>query len=286
MTALDTETPLDVLFVSPERFRCSPQIGVRIGMSWTELAHWLRAPTVGAAKDEAGAWSPALYQGNVRRKSELVHACALVVDVDQAGDVDLVAEALAGYRAIVHETFSSTADAPRCRLVLDLTEAIDAPTYEGAHAIVRAHLLEVGIVGDEGAKDASRVSYSPVRRAGCGYRFRQLEGRPFDARACLAAQPPPPPRAAPRMPAPEHRDGYVRAALRHAAEAVSSASEGGRHVALSREAYKLARLELGLDERQIVGALLPAFVAAAGERREWEGRRTIRDAVWARQRAA
>jgi hypothetical protein len=280
------EHEFDVLFISPERFRATPQVGTPRTMTWLELAMYLSRPSLGNAKDAAGAWSPALYERNIRRKSALVHACALVVDVDQAGDVDLVAEALADYRALVHETFSSTTDAPRCRLVLPLAQAIDASTYEAAHKIVRAHLLEVGVIADEGAKDASRVSYAPVRRAGDTYRFRKLEGRPFDARACLAAQPPPPPRSAPRLPASEHRDGYVRAALRYAADAVSSASEGGRHFALSREAYKLARRELGLDEAQIVGALLPAFVAAAGERREWEGLRTIRDAVQARQRAA
>ena len=49
---------------------------------------------------------------------------------------------------------------------------------------------------------------------------------------------------------------------------------------LSREAFTLARLDL--SEEQITAALLPAFVGAAGERREYEGRRTIRDAVHAR----
>ena len=38
---MTADRPLDVLFVSPERFRCVPQVGVRVGMTWVELAHWL-----------------------------------------------------------------------------------------------------------------------------------------------------------------------------------------------------------------------------------------------------
>jgi hypothetical protein len=168
--------------------------------------------------------------------------------------------------------------------VLALAEPIDAATYERTHAIVRAHLRRADLVADEGAKDASRLSYSPVRRPGARYRFATVDGVPLDARAVLAAQPPPPPRILPRPVAPEHADAYLRAALRRAADAIASASPGERHYALSREAFSLARL--GLDEGQIVSALLPAFVAAAGERREYEGGRTIRDAIRARRGAA
>jgi hypothetical protein len=206
-----------------------------------------------------------------------------VIDVDEDGDVDEVAAVVSDYRAVVHETFSSTDAAPRCRLVLALAEPVDGPTYEATHAVVRDHLDDAGVVADIGAKDASRLSYAPVRRPGAGYRFREVEGRPFDARACLSAQPPPAPPSAPRLIAPQHRDAYERAALQRAAEAVSYASEGTRHYMLSREAFSLARLEL--SDAEIAGTLLPAFVAAAGERREWEGARTIRDAVRARRGA-
>lgn len=281
---MDTDTINDVLFVSRDRFHLSPQVGVRVGMTWLEVVRWLSSPTIGDAKDAAGAWSPARYRDGIRRKSNLEHAWALVVDVDEAGDVDAVAEVVTPYRAVVHETFSSTPEARRCRLVVALAEPVDAPTYEAAHRIARERLAGARIEADEGAKDASRVSYLPVRRPGVGYRFRQLEGRPFDARACLAAQPPPPPRSAPRPVAPEHRDAYVRGAFRRAVDAVASASEGTRHYMLSREAFALARL--GLSEHEIAATLLPAFVAAAGERREWEGVRTIRDAIRARRGAA
>jgi hypothetical protein len=278
----DDDHELDVLYVSPDRFRAQPQVGTPCRMTWHQIALYLSRPSIGEAKDEAGAWSPALYRGNVRRKANLVSIGAIVVDVDEAGDVQRAAEAVSRYRAIVHETFSSTDDAPRCRIVLMLADPIDAATYEATHALVRARLRSAGFGVDDGAKDASRVSYSPVRRAGARYRFVRTDGLPLDAHAVLAAHPPP--RAAPRLVAPEHHDAYTRAALQRAADAIGSATEGMRHYTLSREAFTLARL--GLGDKQIERAVLPAFVASAGERREYEGRRTIRDAVRARRGAA
>jgi hypothetical protein len=253
-------------------------------MTWRELAVYLSRASPGAAKDEAGAWSPALYDHNVRRKGSLVRIHAMVVDIDENGDVDQVADALARYAAIVHETFSSTSEAPRCRAVLLLAGAIDASTYEETHRVLRAHFLDAGIVADEGAKDASRLSYSPVRRPGAPYRCRTVDGAPLDAAKVLAAQPPRPAPAPPPAIRPGHADAYVRAALTRAADAVSSAGEGIRHYTLSREAFALARL--GLSDAQIESVLLPAFVAAAGERREREGARTIQDAIKARRGAA
>jgi hypothetical protein len=278
------ESELDVLYISPTRFRASPQVGVACRMTWAQLALYLSRPSTGDAKDEAGGYSPALYCENVRRKRALVSIGALVLDVDEGGDVDSVAEALGKYDAIVHETFSSTNDAPRCRALVRLVEAVDASTYESLHAIARAHLGAAGVVVDEGAKDASRLSYSPVRRDGAGYRFRIVHGAALDARKVLDAQPKPEPRAPPALPKPEHRDAYIRGALERAGGEVAAASNGVRHYTLSKEAFGLARL--GLSDDEIERALLPAFVAAAGEARQHEGVRTIRDAVRARRGAA
>ncbi len=274
---------LDVLFVAPERFHMTPQVGVPCVMSWPELGAYLSRPSVGDAKDIAGAWSPALYHGNVRRKANLVRIGALVVDLDENGDVDTATDLVAKYSAIVHETFSSTNDAPRCRVVLLLAEPVAAAAYEALHKVVRARLGAAGMPADEGAKDASRLSYAPVRRPGAGYRFRTVEGTPLDARAILAAQPAkPPPRPAPPPP-PEHADAYRRAALRRAADAVSAATPGERHYVLCKEAFALARL--GLHDFEIENALQPAAVAAMGEGRAHEAARTIRDGIRARRGA-
>jgi hypothetical protein len=212
-----------------------------------------------------------------------VHAHALVVDVDDGGDVDVAADTVAKYAAVVHETFSSTADKPRCRIVLLLSEPIDAPTYEATHKVVRAHLAAAGLVADEAAKDASRLSYSPVRRPGGGYRIRLVRGAPLHAAAVLSAQPPPSPRPVARPDEPDHRDAYIRAALRRAADAVASSPEGARNSTLNRETHSLARLD-GLDDGIIEMTMNDAAKAAGLS--SWEAQKTISSAIKARRGAA
>jgi hypothetical protein len=281
----EIEIEIDVLYVAPDRFERQPQVGVPCRMTWRQLEFYLSRPTWGESKSEAGAWSPALYTDNIRRKANLVRVHALVIDIDEGGDVDLVAEEIQPFRCIVHESFSSTNDSPRCRAVIAFAEPVDARTYEATHKLIRAHQRKAGFGPDEGAKDASRLSYSPVRRPGSGYRFRSVDGRPLDAKRVLAAQPPPaPPRPGPQPPSPEHADAYLRGALERAAQAIAGATPGERHYYVSREAYSLARL--GLSEAEIEAALLPAAVASMGPGREREAARTIRDAIRARRGAA
>jgi hypothetical protein len=274
---------LDVLYLSPQQFRRKPQVGTPTKLSWQEFSLYLSRPTVGEAKDGAGAYSPALYIDNVRRKANLVHASSLVVDIDVDGSVDRVADAVAKFRCIVHSTYSSTSAEPRCRLLFELVQGVDAITYERAHSMMRRRLACVGIVADEGAKDASRASYAPVVRPGAAFCFRQTDGEALDAKRLAAALPRERPWHAPVtvLPTSYRGDRYATAALRRATEAVAAAGEGVRHYSLAREAYGLSRL--GLTETDIISALLPAFVAAAGERRSREGERTILDAIRARR---
>ena len=288
----DDGTELDLLLVTREAFACSPQVGRPFRMQWSTIAGWLSRPTRGpsledepdhdSAKAIAGGYSIASYRENVRRKSNHVAAGALAVDVDGAGDVDAVAEVVGSYRGIVHETFKSGLEeyGPRCRVLLRLAEPVDWRTYEDAHAVIRGHLRAAGYGVDDTAKDASRLSYLPVRRPGSGYRFRVTHGAPLDARAVIAAQPPAPLKPPPSLARPEHRDAYVAGALRRASANVASATPGARHGSLCREAYGLARLDL--DESAIAAALLPAWVSVAGEPRKREGAKAIIDAVRAR----
>ena len=151
------------------------------------------------------------------------------------------------------------------------------------HAIARASFHADGITkGLEGAKDASRLSYCPVRRPGSGYRFRTTDGTLLDARRVVADQPPRHATERPRVASTAlHTDRYRRAALRRAADALSTAGEGSRHETLNREAFALARLDLSVSE--IAAALLPAAIATMGDGRRREAERTIADAVRARK---
>jgi|HubBroStandDraft_2_1064218.scaffolds.fasta_scaffold01184_22 hypothetical protein len=280
MTEGGLRVGLHLLYISPEAFHRSPQVGVPCVMPWESLAAYLSRPSVGEEKGCAGGYALGRYVDNMRRKQNLVTLEAVVLDFDESA-VGAVAAALGRYSTITHETFSSRDEAPRCRALVRLSAPIDGLVYEKVHAILRAKLRAAGLPPDEGAKDPCRLSYSPVRRTGAAFRFNATEGELLDAAAVLAAQPPAPPRAAPQIPRPEHRDAYAREALRRASSAVSSGNPGERHYTLSKEAFTLTRL--GLREDEIASALLPAFVAAAGEPRRHEGERTIADAIRARR---
>jgi hypothetical protein len=175
-------------------------------------------------------------------------------------------------------------DTPRCRVLLKLTEPIDARTYEAVHRAVRAHLGKLGLVLDEHAKDAARISFVPMRRPGASYEFKVTHGAPLDPHAVLAAQPDV---TAPRS----HATASLRAnrrekqgALRSAAANIAAAKNGGRHGLLHAEALTLARPRLGLSEAEISAALMPAWISVAGEPRRREGEKTIADAVQAGRR--
>jgi len=204
---------------APESFRSKPQIGTATRPTFAELGACLARPLIGDAKDCAGAYSPALYTDNVRRKPNLVKIWAMVVDIDQGGDVDRVVQLVGRYRAIVHSTFSSTEADPRCRVLILLAEAV-------GRGDVRS--------GAQGRASPSHPHRRRRRRGGKGRQPRELlargpalaprsvcvevDGVTLDARAVIAAQPPPAPKSAPRLVAPEHRDVYIQAALRKAAD--------------------------------------------------------------------
>ena len=272
------EAPIDVLFVAPELFHRIPQVGRPLEMSFRQLGLALSAPVEGDRKDVAGAYSPALYRENVRRKSSLIHVACLVIDIDEGGIVRKMADVFGKYSAIIHSTFSSTPEAPRCRVILELAKPIEVATYDKLHAHFRKRLLvKGGIIADEGAKDASRLSYMPVMRPGMAQETAILSGAPVDGAGIVKRLPVEPPRPPPVIIPPDHRNAYIQGALRKAASNVAASADGLRHYTLAREAWGLARLNI--REAEIEGALLGPFVAAAGEPRRGEGVRTIRGQV-------
>jgi hypothetical protein len=202
---------------------------------------------------------------------------AITFDIDGGGDVDRASEAFAAFRKIVHSTYKSTSEAPRCRVVLPLAAACTSlRDYERAHGVVRKELTQRGFIVDEGAKDISRLNYAPMVYPGRAFAFRSSTGAAFDIDKFSAAAPPPPKPKPP--PKPEHRNAYIQAALRRSSNALFAANVGDRHHLLSKEAFTLSRPELGLSLDEVRGAVLEAFVARAGESRRREAERTIADA--------
>jgi len=281
--------PISVLVLTAQRLRAPQHVGLPVTFDdfammaqWGSRVTWID-PTGDASKDKAigGGITCSSFTGNRRTKSAFLETRCMTFDFDDEGDADRIADAI-GCSCFVHETFSSKPDALRCRAYVETLDPITSTAvYDEAHAVMRKHLAAAGEVADEGAKDCSRLNYVPVRARGTGYGFRRVEAPPLDVARMLSVQPPPPPRP-PLQPAPqgERRDRYIAAALDRARSNVATATPGGRHLALCRESYSLARLDL--TEAEIADALLPAFVHASGEPRRREGERAVRDAVHAR----
>jgi hypothetical protein len=279
--------------------------GVACRMRWAEICGYLcrgvpgdpsHYPDPEIAKRQEGGWTGGLYRDGWRHHSAFVCTQLLTIDVDAHGEIERAAEALAPFRKAIHSTFKSTPDAPRCRVVLPLAvPCTDLREYKRAHAGVRERLYSWGYVRpdrragikgdiDEGASDATRLSYAPMYQPGRAFRFLATAGLALDVPRI-----PEPPKSAPRPPTTALRernpDRYREAALRRAEDEVRTALEGQRHESLFKEAASLARPELELREEDIWSALLPAFLAIAGEARRREGERTIADGI-ARGRAA
>ena len=180
---------MDLLYLSEHQTRLKPQEGTACVLSWAQFAEWLSKPKYGTDKTQAGGYSPGLYKDNIRHLDKLEHVCALVFDIDVNGDTPRVAEKMAAYSCIVHETYSSTGATPRCRLLVETRSPVDAWTYGVSHRKLLKALKELHVHPDENATDASRLSYCPVRPLGSKYQFAFVRGAPVDALALAADTP-------------------------------------------------------------------------------------------------
>jgi hypothetical protein len=283
------EEPFPLTVFAPEKLLRTPQVGAHIPETWAGFLRWVSAPVVAVTKDAEGGFTLATLLGGVRRKANVVSVTALALDHDEGSTNAAAAhEAVGLYAHVVFTTHSHTPERPRWRAVIPFDRPVSGAEYEAIYRFAVAVLVKDGVVLDETTKDPCRLWYVPaVRFRGAPFEVHIGEGRPLRVDLMLesiakakAREPKRPPPAAVLD---EHRDRYVRGAIRSGEQAVASASEGSRHLVLSQQAYGLARPALHLSEAQVMGALLPAFIHAAGERRAHEGERTIRDAYRARR---
>jgi hypothetical protein len=284
---MSPEAPFHMTVFWPERLTRAPQVGIHVSETWAGFVRWACHPVTATAKDAAGGFTVATLHDGVRRKSHVESVTALAIDHDDGSvSPEEAHEALSSVAHVVLTTASHTLDRPRWRAVAPFDRHPSADEYGRVYPVAAAQFTAAGIALDPSTKDACRLWYSPTVKPGAPFASFVGDGEPIYVDRLLAIadalERAKPPRPALQPLAPEHRDRYVQAALQKAADAVAGAGEGSRHYTLSREAFTLARPALKLDEGQIESALLPAWVNAAGERREYEGRRTIRDAIHAR----
>lgn len=106
-----------------------------------------------------------------------------------------------GYEAVIHATHSSTASAPRCRVLFALSAPLPAVEYpEVADALMGA--LEVpGAAWDTSCNQAERAMYWPSTPEKANYWVEFVEGAPLDAAEFMAERGLPAPVGGPEAPA-------------------------------------------------------------------------------------
>jgi hypothetical protein len=289
------ERQVAVTYFTPERFAASPQVGLPITQTWESFRTWLSSPSFGETKREAGAWCPCALEGGIVRAGT-GRVSLLVFDVDEAGPNGMTNsfEELKSYQGVIAPTFSATPENRKHRIVLLPSRDLTAGEFKIVWPTLNRRLASFDrpILIDQGCKNLNRLYFACVARSPEAWLGAvRLDGAPVDvdrslefARAAREAEENERvARLANMRPVDEaHRDKYVRGAIESARRNIEGAGEGGRHDALLREAFSLARLELTQDE--IERELLPSFVAVAGEPRRNEGTCAIRDAVKARGR--
>ncbi len=307
MSAPLDEVVLDVLALPDWRLHpdgdlsrfASRHIGIACGMRWPEFRGYLsrgvpghpaKYPDPDIAKRAEGGWTGGLYREGWRHHTAFVHTQLLTIDIDAHGEIERAAEAFAPFRKAIHSTYKSSPDAPRCRVVLQLAKpCTDLRTYKRAHGALRERLSSWGYIRpdrahkikgdiDEGASDATRLSYAPMYQPGRAFAFLATDGELLDVDR-IPEPPKPPPRPVSPTIRERNPDRYREAALRRAEQEIRSALEGQRHETLFREAAALARPDLGLSDAEIWGALEPAALAVMGEGRRFEIERTLRDGI-------
>ena len=293
---------ITVTHFSHGEFKGSRQAGRQITQERIGVLQWLTTPSFHPDDKKAfGAWCPCSLPDGIVKDGK-GDVCALVTDVNNevpggGPTLEEIAERLAACAGVVIPTFNATLEQQKCRIVFWLTRPLTSDEFSTAWRKMARILMGLGIVADNTCSNINRLYFACVARSPEAWLgARLLDGSPIDVNAMLAQARKEEDdlrrvreieRARRRAMAPTggSKDGYIAAAIAAEQQNVATATAGGRHHALLRAVFALARPELGLTESQVEDALLEDFVLVAGDHRRREGERVIRDAYAARVKA-
>lgn len=214
-------------------------------ITWDELVSWLNFPA--NEKEGAGSYVLGRLKGTTRTKETILDRCALTLDADhpRAGFLDRLRDGLDGHAAVVHTTYSSTAEAPRYRVIVPLAQPVTPEDYRAAVTELMARVGQ-GSEFDPGSAQPERLMFMPSVQRGQTFWHDVLDGPRLDAAPLVEAahaadltETTP----APDSPAgPEDAEAYFRRAVDNESDLLSFHEEGGRNNALNRAAFKLGQI--------------------------------------------
>ena len=255
--------------------------GVEAPTTWEELRSEFQKPPRVFALDQlekkddgSGLWkkpadlqvfSFATFSGHRCGKNvKTMQAAVCEHDVGNLAP-DAIRRAWGHCRGFAYTSFNSTAAARRWRVVLELTETIEAARWPAVFAQLRETAAAAGAVLDEASKDASRAWFYPAHPEGEEFLFVTLDGEPLEpAQPELPHTRPAPVRV--RQASPSNERARYLAILDKAAEAVRTAPVGSRNEALNREAFAMGGYVAAgfITEEEAANALLDAITMNGG----------------------
>lgn len=291
-----TEIPLVIykpeqLFVGadPRKGFVKPTIGTSGVTTWTDLARMLSRATQGDPKKyidpnlqkaARGGWSACALHGGRRLAVAFLETRLLGLDIDKNGDIEKALKAFEPFKKIVHTTYKSTPDKPRCRVILLLNDACrDSEVFRRAHrglraAVVRASWFHEDDFDDAGS-DPSRLWYLPMVPPGGTYTCHVTDGALLDLSKLVMPSTAKAKSKKTSKPTKNKTTTNVSGALVWADRRMREAAEGRRHTTVYSTAAWLAEIEPPIPVHDIEAALM----AYAPDGHEPEFRRTIADAI-------
>ena len=151
-------------------------------ITWNELLEWAHHPRRTKA---CGNYVLGRLRGTRRTKTSILSRDALTLDADNARGTEIPdALALLGVRALVHATFSSTAQAPRYRVIIPLSRPVLPDEY--VHAATRMLEMLGADQFDPGSIEPERYMFRPATSSPDDYRVFAYDGPPQDAEDLLS----------------------------------------------------------------------------------------------------
>jgi hypothetical protein len=175
--------------------------GKRVRTTWEKLCERLSVPRVSADKHDVPGFSLATYAGDRRALANVESVYAIGLDLDEGVSLSDLRGKFTSSRAFVHTTWSSTLDAPRCRVFLLLSRPVTADEYRRVYHGTAIIAERGGLVVDRQASDPSRFWFLPsVPTETSAMVHWKCDGAPIDVEGALRAVPPPAPYVPPTRP--------------------------------------------------------------------------------------
>jgi len=160
-----------------------------LDVSWPELVRFFQSPRISEDKDTILFGPYKLNENQKRANINVVEVSLFVFDIDdpQGKTADEIMDLVVDYDAILHTTWSHTADTPRYRLILKLANPVAANQFNEVRSGFLFFNSELASIIDTACSDPARAYYLfsyPIERSHYAVCLTN-KGNPINPAHCL-----------------------------------------------------------------------------------------------------